>query len=173
MALSAVLSHPATTWSRRLTALLAGAGAAVALLAGCCALLDLREEATSQKAFAHRSEKLDFLVVDTVAAQGILLAPVTVNAWSSKLHIGWTPLEVGPDQCREQSFAIKKPGPSVFTRMPNDWYLCARAPSQRYALPASLTSGYWLYPLQVLAIGALLAWLGWKLWPRRRLVPLP
>jgi hypothetical protein len=68
---------------------------------------------------------------------------------------------------------IKKPGPSVFTRMPNDWYLCGRAVSQRYTLPSSMTSGYWLYPLQVFFIGVILAWLGWKLWPRRRLTATP
>jgi hypothetical protein len=169
MALSAILSHPAATWSRRLSALAAGIAAAVALLAGCSALLDLRQEAINQKAFADRSEKFDFTVVDAIASQGILLAPATINAWSSTLHVGWTPLEVGPTRCKEQSYMIKKPGPSVFTRMPNDWYLCGRAASKRYSLPSSMTSGYWLYPLQVLFIGVILAWLGWKLWPRRRL----
>jgi len=172
MALSALLSHPATTWSRRLTALAADIAAILLLLAGCSALLDLRQEAVNQQAFADRSGKLDFMVVDALASQGILLAPATVNAWSSSLRVGWTPLEVGPAWCKEQSYMIKKPGPSVFTHMPNDWYLCARAASKRYALPTSMTSGYWLYPLQVFFIGAVLAWLGWKLWPRRAL-PLP
>lgn len=168
MALSAILSHPATTWSRRLTALAAGAAAALLLLAACSALLDLRQEAINQKAFANRAEKFDFTVVNAIASQGILLAPATVNAWSSSLHIGWAPLEVGPTRCKEQSYMIKKPGPSVFTHMPNDWYLCGRAASKSYVLPSSMTSGYWLYPLQVLLIGAILAWLGWKLWPRPR-----
>jgi hypothetical protein len=167
MALSAALSHPATKWSRKLTALTAGAAAAVALFAGLSALLDLRQETIDQKAFVHRSEKFNFTVVDTIAAQGILLAPATVNAWSSTVHIGWTPLEVGPAWCKEQSYMIKKPGPSVFTHMPNDWYLCGRAASARHVLPLSMTSGYWLYPLQVFWIGVILAWLGWKLWPRR------
>ena len=173
MALSAILSHPAMKWSRRLSSLAAGAVAAVALLAGCSALLDLRQEAIDQKAFAHRAEKFNFTVVDAIAAQGILLAPATVNAWSSTLHIGWTPLEVGPAWCKEQSYMIKKPGPSVFTHMPNDWYLCARAASKHYSLPSSMTSGYWLYPLQVFFIGVILALVGWKLWPRRRLMPVP
>jgi hypothetical protein len=173
MALSAILSHPATTWSRRLSALAAAAAAAMALFAGCSALLDLRQEAIDQKTFVQRSEKFNFTVIDAIAAQGILLAPATVNAWSGALHIGWTPLEVGPDQCKEQSYMIKKPGPSVFTHMPNDWYLCARAASKRYSLPSSMTSGYWLYPLQVFFIGVILAWLGWKLWPRRRWIPVP
>jgi hypothetical protein len=173
MALSAILSHPATKWSRRLTALAAGAAAGLLLFAGCCALLDLRQETINQKAFAQRSGKFDFTVVDTIAAQGILLAPATVNAWSSGLHIGWTPLEVGPTWCKEQSYMIKKPGPSVFTHMPNDWYLCGRAPSKHYSLPSSMTSGYWLYPLQVLGIGVILALAGWKLWPRKRLMAVP
>jgi hypothetical protein len=171
MALSAILSHPATTWSRRLTALAAGLIAAVALLAACCALLDLRQETINQKPFVHRADKFDFTVINALASQGILLAPATVNAWSSTVHIGWTPLEVGPSQCKEQSYMIKKPGPSVFTRMPNDWYLCARAASKRYSLPSSMTSGYWLYPLQVFFIGAILAVIGWKLWPRRQVMP--
>ncbi len=173
MALSAILSHPATAWSRRLIALFAGAAAAVALLAGCSALLDLRQEMISQKAFAQRTEKFDFMVVDAIASQGILLAPATVNAWSNSLHVGWTPLEVGPSRCKEQSYMIKKPGPSVFTHMPNDWYLCGRAASQRFSLPSSMTSGYWLYPMQVFFMGVILAWLGWKLWPRRRFMPAP
>jgi len=173
MALSAILTHPATKWPRRLTSLAAGMVAAVALFAGCSALLDLRQEAINQKAFAHRAEKFDFTVVDAIAAQGVLLAPATVNAWSGSLHIGWTPLEVGPNWCREQSYMIKKPGPSVFTHMPNDWYLCGRAPSARYSLPSSMTSGYWLYPLQVFFIGVILALIGWKLWPRRRWMPVP
>jgi hypothetical protein len=173
MALSAILSHPAMTWSRRLTALATAIVAAVALFAGCSALLDLRQEAINQKIFANRTDKFDFTVVNAIASQGILLAPATVNAWSSSLHIGWTPLEVGPSRCKEQSYMIKKPGPSVFTHMPNDWYLCGRAASQRLSLPSSMTSGYWLYPMQVLVIGVVLAWLGWKLWPRRRLMSVP
>ena len=168
MALSAILTHPATKWPRRLTSLAAGMVAAVALFAGCSALLDLRQEAIDQKAFAHRAEKFNFAVVDAIAAQGILIAPATVNSWSRRLHIGWTPLEVGPHQCKEQSYMIKKPGPSVFTRMPNDWYLCGRAPSRHFTLPPSMRSGYWLYPLQVFCIGLVLAGIGWKLLPRSK-----
>lgn len=169
MALATVFNHPATTWSRRFTALVAGVAAVLLLLVGCSALLDLRQEAINQKAFADRAEKFDFMVVNAIASQGILLAPATVNAWSGTLHVGWAPLEVAPTRCKEQSYMIKKPGPSVFTHMPNDWYLCGRAASKHYSLPSSMTSGYWLYPLQVFFIGVILAWLGWKLWPRRRL----
>lgn len=170
MALSVVLSHPATKWSRRLASLLMALAAALLVLAGGSALLDLRQEAINQKEYPHRSEKLDFVLVETLAGHGMLLAPETVNAWTGNLHIGWSQVDVGPDQCKEQSYLVKKPGPSVFTRMPNDWYLCGRAPAGKFALPAALTSAYWLYPLQVLFIGVILAWLGLRLWPRRRAI---
>lgn len=147
----------------------AGLAAALLLLAGAGVLLDLRQEAINQKEYARRAEKLDFVVIDAMA--GLFLSPQTVNDWSGNLHIGWMPMEVGPDRCKEQSYMIKKPGPSVFTHMPNDWYLCARAPSQKFALPSSMTSGYWLYPLQALLIGVILAWLGLRLWPRKPLRP--
>jgi len=167
MAISAVLRHPATIKSRRFAALGLGLAAAVLLFAAGSVLIDLRQEMVDQKRFAHRAEKLDFVIVDLLAGQGVLLAPATVNGWTNSLHIGWRRMDVAPDHCREQSYMIKKPGPSVFTKMPNDWYLCSRAPAQKYALPESLTSGYWLYPLQILLAGVLLAWLGWRLWPRR------
>jgi len=167
MALSAKLNHPATVRSRRLASLAAGLVAAVLLGAAIGVLFDLRQEMVDQREFAHRGEKLDFTVVDFLAAQGVLLAPTTVNGWTKSLHIGWTRMEVAPDRCKEQSYMIKKPGPSVFTHMPNDWYLCARAPSEYYVLPSSLSSGYWLYPLQILLAGMVLAWIGWRLWPRR------
>jgi hypothetical protein len=168
MALSAVLSHPATIRSRKLASLILGLVATLLLLASGGVLFDLRQEMVDQREYAHRSEKLDFTLIDVIAGQGILLAPETVNGWTKTLHIGWTRMEVGPDRCKEQSYMIKKPGPSVFTHMPNDWYLCARAPTEKYVLPSSLTSGYWLYPLQVLLAGTILAWIGWRLWPRRR-----
>ena len=174
MALSAVLSHPAMKWSRGILSLLMAVAAFLLVLAGGSALLDLRQEAVNQKEYPHRAEKLDFILVEILAGHGMLLAPETVNAWTGDLHIGWSRLEVGPDQCKEQSYLVKKPGPSVFTRMPNDWYLCARAPAPNFALPTALTSAYWLYPLQVLVIGVILAWLGFRLWPRRRIaVPQP
>lgn len=169
MALSAILKHPAAIRSRRAASLAAGLIAALLVLAGAGVLLDLRQEAIDQREYLDRADKFDFILVDAIAAQGILLAPATVNGWSSSLHIGWRPLEVGPDRCQEQSYMIKKPGRSVFTHIPNDWYLCARAPAQTYALPSSMTSGYWLYPLQALLIGVILAMIGWKLWPRPRL----
>jgi hypothetical protein len=169
MALSAVLSHPATIRSRRLASSALGLAAALLLFAAGGVLLDLRQEMVNQKEYGHRAQKLDFTLVDFLAGQGMLLAPATVNGWTKTLHIGWSRMEVGPDRCREQSYMIKKPGPSVFTHMPNDWYLCARAPAQHFALPSSLTSGYWLYPLQILIGGTFLAWIGWRLWPRRRL----
>ena len=167
--MSAVLQHPAAIKSRRTLSLAAGLAAALLLLAGAGALLDLRQEAINQKEFGRRSEKLDFIVIN--AMTGLLLSPQTVNDWSGNLHIGWVPMEVGPDHCKEQSYMIKKPGPSMFTRMPNDWYQCARARVKKFALPSSMTSGYWLYPLQALLIGVILAWLGWKLWPRKLLGP--
>ena len=167
MALSGMLSHPTTIRSRRFVSLMTGLVAAVLLGAAIGVLFDLRQEMVDQREYAHRGEKLDFTVIDFLAGQGVLLAPATVNGWTKTLHIGWTRMEVAPDRCKEQSYMIKKPGPSVFTHMPNDWYLCSRAPSERYVLPSSLSSGYWLYPLQILLAGSLLAWIGGCLWPRR------
>jgi hypothetical protein len=166
MALSA--NRPTTIKSRRYASLALGLVAAVLLFAAGGVLIDLRQEMVDQKAFVHRADKLDFILVDFLAGQGVLLAPATVNGWTSTLHIGWRRMDVAPDNCREQSYMLKKPGPSVFTKMPNDWYLCARAPAKKYQLPSSLTSGYWLYPLQILLAGMLLAWIGWRLWPRRQ-----
>lgn len=171
MALSDVLNHPATIKSRRWAALGLGLVAGFLLLASGAVLFDLRQEMVDQREFAHRGEKLDFTVVDYIARQGLLLDPATVNGWTGGVHIGWARMEVAPDRCKEQSYMIKKPGPSVFTHMPNDWYLCARAPTERYVLPSSLTSGYWLYPLQILFAGALLGWIGIRLWPRRPELP--
>jgi hypothetical protein len=167
MALSALFRHPTTLRTRRLAALVAGLVAAVLLGAAIGVLFDLRQEMVDQKEYARRGEKVDFTVIDFLAGQGVLLAPATVNGWTKTLHIGWSRMEVAPDRCKEQSYMIKKPGPSVFTHMPNDWYLCSRAPSESYVLPSSLTSGYWLYPLQILLAGTVLAWIGWRLWPRR------
>jgi hypothetical protein len=168
MALSALPSHPATIRSRRFASLSLGLAAAVLLLAAGGVLFDLRQEMVDQREFVHRSEKLDFMLVNAIAGQGWLLAPATVNGWTKTLHIGWTQMGVSPDRCKEQSYMLKKPGPSVFTHMPNDWYLCAGAPAERYVLPAAMKSGYWLYPLQVISAGVILAWIGWRLWPRRR-----
>jgi hypothetical protein len=167
MGLSGMLSHPTTIRSRRFVSLMTGLVAAVLLGAAFGVLFDLRQEMVDQREYAHRGEKLDFTVIDFLAGQGVLLAPTTVNGWTKSLHIGWSRMEVAPDRCKEQSYMIKKPGPSVFTHMPNDWYLCSRAPSEHYVLPSSLSSGYWLYPLQILLAGSLLAWIGWGLWPRR------
>lgn len=167
MALSGMLSHPTTIRSRRFVSLMTGLVAAVLLGAALGVLFDLRQEMVDQREYAYRGEKLDFTVIDFLAGQGVLLAPATVNGWTTTLHIGWSRMEVAPDRCKEQSYMIKKPGPSIFTRMPNDWYLCSRAPSQSYVLPSSLASGYWLYPLQILLAGTMLAWIGWRLWPRR------
>jgi len=167
MGLSGMLSHPTTIRSRRFVSLMTGLVAAVLLGAAFGVLFDLRQEMVDQREYAHRGEKLDFTVIDFLAGQGVLLAPTTVNGWTKSLHIGWSRMEVAPDRCKEQSYMIKKPGPSVFTHMPNDWYLCARAPAEHYVLPSSLASGYWLYPLQILLAGTVLAWLGWRLWPRR------
>jgi len=168
MAQSAILSHPATIRSRRVVSLAIGLIAAVLMFAAGSVLLDLRQEMVDQRQFVHHGDKLDFKLVDFIAGQGLLLAPATVNGWTDGLHIGWSRMDVGPTRCKEQSYMIKKPGPSVFTHMPNDCYLCGRAPAQRYAMPSSLTSGYWLYPLQLLFAGAVMAWIGWRLWPRRQ-----
>ena len=167
MGVSTILRHPAMIKSRRFAALGLGLAAAVLLFAAGSVLIDLRQEMVDQKLFAHRAEKLDFVIVDLLAGQGVMLAPATVNGWTKSLHIGWRRMDVAPDNCREQSYTIKKPGPSVFTKMPNDWYLCSRAPAKKYELPDSLTSGYWLYPLQILLGAMVLAWMGWRLWPRR------
>jgi hypothetical protein len=167
MAQSAILSHPATIRSRKVASSLLGAAAALLLLAAGGVLFDLRQEMVNQREYAQRAEKLDFRVVDFLAGQGFLVAPQTVNSWTKTLHIGWSRMEVAPDRCKEQSYMIKKPGPSVFTHMPNDWYLCARAPTEKFVLPNSLTSGYWLYPLQILLAGAIMAWIAFRLWPRR------
>jgi hypothetical protein len=168
MALSAVHNRSTTIKSRKFASLALGLVAAVLLFAAGGVLIDLRQEMVDQKAFVLRADKLDFVLVDFLAGQGVLLAPATVNGWTKSLHIGWRRVDVAPNNCREQSYMLKKPGPSVFTKMPNDWYLCSRAPAKKYDLPSLLTSGYWLYPLQILLAGMLLAWIGWRLWPRRK-----
>jgi len=71
----------------------------------------LRQEMVNQREFVHRSEKLDFMLVNAIAGQGWLLAPATVNGWTKILHIGWTQMEVSPDRCKEQSYMLKSRAP--------------------------------------------------------------